>query len=147
MFYLVVCLLVEVRLGDENKHRLVIAQWDDCLNPFVSVNVDVDWGAMKLRPTWDGQVALQFEAFGAIVIAILVIAIFHWFLLSNRKNLAGDGHIGSASAFPIPAQRTVSHSDSLGDFLPSAEVSVKSVELVEEKIVHLPFSDAPEAQI
>lgn len=57
--------------------------------------------------------------------------------LPNRKNLAGEGHIGSASAFPIPAQRTISHSDFLGDFLPSAEVSVKSIKLVEEKVVHL----------
>ena len=75
-------------------------------------------------------------------------ACFIWlFFLSNRKNLAGDGHIGSASAFPIPAQRAISHSDFLGDFLPSAELSVKSVQLVEEKVVHLLFSDAPEAQI
>jgi len=57
--------------------------------------------------------------------------------LSDRKNLAGEGHAGGAGAFPVSAQRTISHSDSLGYFLPSAEVSVKSIQLVEEKIVHL----------
>ena len=60
--------------------------------------------------------------------------------LLGGKSPAGDGRIGSASAFPIPAKGSIRHSDFLGDFLPSAEVSVKSVELVEEKVVHFSAS-------
>ena len=60
--------------------------------------------------------------------------------LLGGKNSADNGSIGSASAFPIPAKGSVSHSDFLGNFLPIAEVSVKSVELVEEKVVHFSAS-------
>ena len=64
-----------------------------------------------------------------------------WLLvLLGGKSPAGDGHIGSASAFPIPAKGSISHSDFLGNFLPRAEVSVKSVELVEEKVTHFSAS-------
>ena len=60
--------------------------------------------------------------------------------LLGGKSPAGYVHIGGASAFPIPAKGSISHSDFLGDFLPRAEVSVKSVELVEEKVVHFSAS-------